>query len=198
MYQKSHFDLAGFVVGIVDQTKALGKHRVNSGSELVALASSGFHSNGYSLIRKWLGRNANTDGDKHLIEQLLVPTKIYHEIPKILRSLPEVAIEAIAHITGGGLVHNISRVIPEQLRVEIDWESIVIPGWMDSFIRSHGYDPYELSHIFNLGVGMVLVVHKDYKEEVDHICRLHQLDPFKIGTVETNTKRNKQTNLDRT
>jgi len=129
MYQAGEYDLAGFCVGVVEKDEIITGENVSAGDTIIAIASSGCHSNGYSLIRKII---ADTNQDlseildgKTLLDHLLEPTRIY--VKQILGLIKEVPIKAIAHITGGGLIENIPRVIPEDLSIEIDAQSWVLP-----------------------------------------------------------------------
>src|SRR5690606_8632646 len=102
LYRQGHFDLAGFMVGVVDRSALLGQHQVKAGDILLALPSNGFHSNGYSLLRAWLQKTPEARHDHKLMENLLRPTKIYGELLSLLEKQP-FAFHALAHITGGGI-----------------------------------------------------------------------------------------------
>jgi phosphoribosylformylglycinamidine cyclo-ligase len=164
MYPKGEFDLAGFMVGIVDGKTMLTPSLIEDGDLIYGLKSSGFHSNGYSLIRKWLQeRPANVE----LIEHLLEPTAIYSEIPDLLDELPKGTIHGIAHITGGGISGNLPRVLPKGATAVLDPQRIPTPEWMSQFIYAGGYAPLDLEGTFNLGVGMCLIVGKNQRHDFE-------------------------------
>ena len=157
MYAPGEYDLAGFTVGAVERDALIDGASIAPGDALVAIASSGPHSNGYSLIRKVLERapGASIDGQP-ASERLLEPTRIY--VKPVLALLREVTVKGLAHITGGGLTENVPRVLPPGAAAEIDtstWE----PGAVFEFLQKHGnIDTAEMRRTFNCGVGMVAVV----------------------------------------
>jgi len=153
MYQGENYDLAGFCVGIVEKNKIIDGSRVSEGDHMIALGSSGPHSNGYSLIRKVMEKSKpNPDQLNSLIE----PTKIY--VKSILSLINKIPVNAISHITGGGLLENIPRVLPNHLAAKIDsmsWELPEIFQWLKA---EGNIDKTEMYRVLNCGVGMVLVV----------------------------------------
>lgn len=163
MYADGDYDLAGFCVGAVERGEQLTGERVAPGMILLGLASSGVHSNGYSLVRRlaadkgWkLDRPALFDADRLLIEALLEPTRIY--VKSLLPEIRAGRIAALAHITGGGLLENIPRVLPQGARAVVDAEGWAQPRLM-AFLQAQGnIEPGEMARTFNCGVGMVLVV----------------------------------------
>ena len=171
MYAAGDYDLAGFCVGAVERGEQLTGDKVASGDVLLGLASSGVHSNGYSLVRRlaadkgWkMDRPAMFDPDRLLIDHLIAPTRIYVKslLPLVRPNGGEPAkIHALAHITGGGLLENIPRVLPEGLHARIDagaWEQ---PRLM-AFLQAQGHiEPAEMARTFNCGIGMVLAVAAD-------------------------------------
>ena len=183
LYARGHFDLAGFCVGMVDGKKMLKPELVRDDDVLIALPSSGFHSNGYSLIRKWLDSSAALKQDQALIQNLLTPTKIYGQIPELLQTLPPQSVHALAHITGGGISGNLPRVFPEHLAARIDRQSIPTPQWMRAFIELHT-SLSEVEPVFNLGVGMIAVVAKSAVSLFMHAAHQHGLEPTCIGTMQ--------------
>lgn len=180
LYGKGHFDLAGFVVGMVDGTKTLGPQRVKVGDQVIAFASSGFHSNGYSLVRHWL-RDRPVTSD--LLEKLLTPTRIYHQVPALLEELGTENIHAMAHITGGGLSGNIPRVLPANTCCQIKRSLLRTPEWMHEFIVSNGSEPLAQEAVFNLGAGMVAMVAREGAGDVLHAATRLGLDPFVLGEI---------------
>ena len=171
LYQPGDYDLAGFCVGIVEKDALLGAERVGSGDALIALASSGPHANGYSLIRKVLERSgaalSEPLGDSTLGERLLAPTRIYARPLLDLLAEDGIALHALAHITGGGITENLPRVLPRGLGARIDLDSWALPevfGWL----RSAGkIADREMLRTFNCGVGMLACVPA---EQADAAC----------------------------
>ena len=157
MYAPGEYDLAGFTVGVVERDALIDGSAISAGDVIVGIASSGPHSNGYSLIRKVLERapQATIDGTP-ASEALLAPTKIY--VKPVLALLEEIEVKGLAHITGGGITENVPRVLPEGLGAEIDtstWQ----PGPVFEFLQEHGnIETAEMRRTFNCGVGMVVVV----------------------------------------
>lgn len=163
MYAPGDYDLAGFCVGAVERGEQLTGDRVQAGDQLIGLASSGVHSNGYSLVRRlaadkgWkLERPALFDPDVLLIEALIEPTRIY--VKSLLPLIRSGRIHALAHITGGGLLENVPRVLPAGLHARIDVGSWQQPRLM-AFLQAQGnIEPGEMARTFNCGLGMVLAV----------------------------------------
>ncbi|HEX5623142.1 MAG TPA: phosphoribosylformylglycinamidine cyclo-ligase [Sulfuricurvum sp.] len=179
MYHSDDYDLAGFAVGVAEKSELDRTPHVHAGDILIALPSSGLHSNGFSLARKVLlekmGMKFEDDfNGKPLIETLLTPTRIYVKTFKALKD----KIQALGHITGGGIVENLPRVLPEGLRAVITESSIrVLPIF--ELIGQH-VERSEMFRAFNMGVGMILVVRP---ENVDHV--LANTDGYVIGHLET-------------
>ena len=161
MYDHEHYDLAGFCVGIVNKPDIIQSQAIKAGDSVIGIASSGPHSNGYSLIRKILSQQAmplqeTLDDGLTLGQALITPTRIYSRAIQRLIQLGN--IHAIAHITGGGLVENIPRVIPDQLQVTLECQSW---SWPDVFnwLQTHGALSFDdMVSTFNCGIGMVIVV----------------------------------------
>ena len=177
MYAEDDFDLAGFAVGVAEKSELDTVSNVRAGDKLLALPSSGLHSNGFSLARKVLFEKMELDfnedfNGKPLIETLLAPTTIYVKTYKKLKS----QIQAMAHITGGGLVENLPRVLPEGLRAEIKDESIRVLPIFD-LIGQH-VAREEMFRAFNMGVGMVLVVRPE-----DAAFVLENSEAYEIGEI---------------
>ncbi|MEY4238575.1 MAG: hypothetical protein RL339_1176 [Pseudomonadota bacterium] len=166
MYATGDYDLAGFCVGAVERGEQLTGDKVAAGDVLLGLASSGVHSNGYSLVRRlaadkgWkLDRPALFDSDRLLIDHLIEPTRIY--VKSLLPLIRGGKIHALAHITGGGLLENVPRVLPEGLHARIDADAWVQPRLM-AFLQAQGnIEPEEMARTFNCGIGMVLSVAAD-------------------------------------
>lgn len=187
MYQGADYDLAGFCVGVVEKADIIDGSRVTAGDQLIALPSSGAHSNGYSLIRKILERstadlqNTRLDGQR-LADLLLTPTRIYVQpLLQVIRRTG--AIKAMAHITGGGLLENIPRVLPGGAQAIIDLSSWRRPALFDWLQQEGNVEQREMYRVLNCGVGMVLCV---AKQECDQVLReLQELgeQPWVIGHV---------------
>jgi phosphoribosylformylglycinamidine cyclo-ligase len=153
LYAKSQWDLAGFCVGLVDEARVIDGRACRHGDAVIGLASSGLHSNGYSLARQVFSEKEVKAG---LWRELLRPTRIY--APAVLRAMKAVRIKALAHITGGGFYDNIPRVIPVGLGVEIDRGSWPVPAVFRRLQARGGVGEREMFRTFNMGVGMVAVV----------------------------------------
>lgn len=188
-YQNSEYDLAGFAVGIVDNSKIIDSTEIRVGHKLIGLASSGLHSNGYSLVRKICFEVLNLELDekiselgKTLGEELLTPTRIYTE--PILSLIKDLPIHGLAHITGGGIVDNILRIIPKACNIMIRKDSWEVPP-IFPFIQAAGkISEPEMMRTFNNGIGMVIVV-PDHTAE-DLLQRLTAMNEkaFLIGEVQ--------------
>lgn len=166
MYEGEDYDLAGFCVGVVEKDELIDGSKVSSGDTLIALASSGPHSNGYSLIRKViehsgadLDQAVSADDSTSLADALLTPTRIYvKSVLKLIKTLP---VHAISHITGGGLLENIPRVLPAQTAAIIDTESWQLPAIFNWIQQQGNINATEMYRTFNCGVGMIICVSKD-------------------------------------
>lgn len=170
LYKKGDFDIAGFTVGVVDQKRIIDGRKVKSGDVLIGLASSGIHSNGYSLVRKIIScRHLNlkrtyTGLNKPLGQLLLQPTKLY--VNPVLNLIKKFDIHAMAHITGGGLFENLPRVLPKNARPVVDKKKIPVPK-IFQFLQDQGNVPEdEMWRVFNMGIGFVLVVAKKDAERI--------------------------------
>ncbi|GAB1268653.1 phosphoribosylformylglycinamidine cyclo-ligase [Aurantivibrio infirmus] len=166
MYQAGDYDLGGFAVGIVEKSEIIDGSKVGAGDVLIALASSGPHSNGYSLIRKVIEKNKvdinESLGGKPLIDHLLAPTKIY--VKSILSLMKQCPIHALSHITGGGLLENIPRVLPENTSAVIDSSTWTLPPVFSWLQEQGNIQEAEMYRTFNCGIGMVLVIPADQQE----------------------------------
>lgn len=187
MYHGEDFDLAGFCVGVVERDKILDHARVHRNDVLIGLASSGPHSNGYSLIRKILevsGEPLDTPfGESTLGRTLLEPTRIY--VKAILNLLRRHDIHALAHITGGGITENLPRVLPSRTKAKINlgsWERPAIFNWLQ---EKGGVTDDEMLRTFNCGLGMILVVPAEQAEDIITACRLENIRAWQIGNMDT-------------
>jgi phosphoribosylformylglycinamidine cyclo-ligase len=186
MYPPGEYDLAGFTVGAVEKSQLLDGARVAAGDVLLGIASSGPHSNGYSLVRRIYdraGRPADADvGGARLVDALMAPTTIY--VKPILALLRGAApIHAMAHITGGGLTENIIRVIPEGLGLDIDAGAIALPPVFDWLQREGAVPREEMWRTFNCGIGFVLVVPAAGQSAVESALDAQGLAHRPIGRV---------------
>jgi len=190
IYADGDYDLAGFCVGAVERGQQLTGDKVSHGDILLGLASSGVHSNGYSLVRRlaadkvWkMERPALFDPDRLLIDALIEPTRIY--VKSLLPVIRSGRIHALAHITGGGLLENVPRVLPEGLHARIDADSWVQPRLM-AFLQAQGkIEPAEMARTFNCGIGMVLSVSAYDAEGVAQDLAEAGEEVHFIGAVET-------------
>ena len=162
---KGEYNLAGVAVGIVDKKKIINGKRIRRGDVLIGIKSNGLHANGYSLVRKIFGENILVLNkydevlDKKIINQLLIPTKIY--VNSILSLIQKVKVYGIAHITGGGLVENIPHILPEGLGCEIKKNSYEVPAIFKIIQERSGISDEEMYSTFNMGIGMVVCVEAD-------------------------------------
>jgi phosphoribosylformylglycinamidine cyclo-ligase len=178
LYSGSDYDLAGFCVGIVEKDKVIDGSSVAAGDHLVAIGSSGPHSNGYSLIRKVLEKSS---ADDEVLNHLIEPTRIY--VKSILSLISKYNIKAISHITGGGLIENIPRVLPKNLAANIDATSWSMPDVFQWLQTNGNIEQKEMYRVFNCGVGMVLAVSKnDSQRIIDHLNNLGET-AWLIGDV---------------
>ena len=188
MYAPSDYDLAGFCVGAVERGEQVTGERVAPGHVLLGLASSGVHSNGYSLVRRlaedlgWrLDRPALFDPERLLIEALIEPTRIY--VKSLLPTIRAGKIDALAHVTGGGLLENIPRVLPQGARAVIDADAWEQPRLM-AFLQAQGsIEPGEMARTFNCGIGMVLAVPPELAREVAAELEAEGEDVMRVGEV---------------
>ena len=188
MYAPGEYDLAGFTVGAVEKSQLLDGHKVQAGDVLVGIASSGPHSNGYSLIRRIYdraGRPGDIDvGGVALVDALMAPTALYVKpVLELLRGAEGAAIHAMAHITGGGLTENIIRVIPEGLGLEIEASAIALPPVFDWLQREGAVASPEMWRTFNCGIGFVLVAAADSAGPVEAGLTRLGLAHRRIGEV---------------
>ena len=187
-YIDNNFDLAGFSVGCVEENQVIKSENVSSGNILIGIESSGPHSNGFSLIRKILNDYEGSEDIKNeIIKKALVPTNLYPKV--ILNILKNYKINSISHITGGGLLENLPRSVPEHLSVEIDSQSWQMPEvfeWLKSEGKILQHDMYR---IFNCGIGMVLIVNKEYVNDILNEISLNKLDSYVIGEVKEKTQK---------
>ncbi|MBO7634760.1 MAG: phosphoribosylformylglycinamidine cyclo-ligase [Lachnospiraceae bacterium] len=185
--QPDDYDLAGFSVGIVDKKDIIDNRTMAKGDAVIALASSGFHSNGYSLVRKVFDIE-NADLSEHidvlgktLGEALLTPTRIY--VKPVLELTKSVKIKGISHITGGGFYENIPRSIPDGLTAVIDKSAVRTPAVFDLLAKKGNIPERDMFNTFNMGVGMSIVVPKESADEAVRILNACGEDAYIIGEI---------------
>lgn len=183
MYNPGDYDVAGFCVGIVEKDQVIDGSKIKAGDKIIALPSSGFHSNGFSLVRKvFPDFNEDFEG-KPIHETLLVPTRLYYQ--SIQKLMNEMEIHGIAHITGGGLYENIPRIIPEGLCATVETKEIRIPSIMLELEKRGNIAREEMYGTFNMGVGMVVVL-----TEADAQKALALLpDAYLVGEITENAEK---------
>jgi phosphoribosylformylglycinamidine cyclo-ligase len=177
MYQPGDYDVAGFCVGIVEKDQVIDGSKIKKGNKIIALPSSGFHSNGFSLVRKIFPDFYEEFEGKPLFETLLVPTKLYYK--DIFKLLDNMEVAGIAHITGGGLIENIPRIIPNGFCATVDISKIKVPTIMQEIEKRGNIQHIEMFGTFNMGVGMIVVVEENLAEKV---CSLVE-DAYEIGVI---------------
>lgn len=187
MYHAGDYDIAGFCVGVAEKSRLLDGSLVSAGDQLIALASSGPHSNGYSLIRKVLQVN-NTDTNemfqgKSIGDHLIEPTKIY--VKSVLSLLKEVEVHALSHITGGGFWENIPRVLPNNAQAIIDGNSWQWPDIFNWLQEKGNITEHEMYRTFNCGVGMIIVVPADQVEKSLTLLTEQGEKAWHIGEINT-------------
>ncbi len=185
MYEGEDYDIAGFCVGVVEASEIIDGSKVRPGDALIALASSGPHSNGFSLVRKVLEVSAadltQPVGDKSLAEALMAPTRIY--VKPVLKLIKQCEIHALSHITGGGFWENIPRVLPEQTKAVIDGSSWQWPA-VFSWLQDNGnIDTYEMYRTFNCGVGMIIALPADQEEQALALLNAEGEQAWRIGEI---------------
>ncbi|MEQ6929882.1 phosphoribosylformylglycinamidine cyclo-ligase [Clostridium perfringens] len=181
MYKEGDYDIAGFAVGIVDKDKIINGKDIKSGDKLIGIASSGVHSNGYSLIRK-VFKNLDEDfNGKAIWEELLTPTKIY--VKPVLSLLEKFNIKGMAHVTGGGFYENLPRMLSKEgLSIVINKNSYEIPEIFKKLMEL-GVQEEEMYNTFNMGIGFVLCVEEDEVEEVLKELSKQGEKAFEIGYI---------------
>lgn len=189
MYDEDEYDLAGFTVGCVERSAIVDGSAIAEGDVLIGLPSTGVHSNGFSLVRKALFEQAGYTvetrlpelGDRTLGDVLLTPTKIY---VKALMPLFEAGlVHGVAHITGGGFIENVPRMLPEGLAARIELGSWPVPPIFDVIERAGSVDHMEMFNIFNMGIGMVVAVPADREDEVMNLLANASEQGYRIGSV---------------
>ncbi len=197
MYSEEDYDLAGFCVGVVEKDNIISGRDVKPGNALLGIASSGPHSNGYSLIRKIIevsNADLNSDFDgRSLGAVLLEPTRIY--VKPLLKLIKELPVLAMAHITGGGLLENIPRVLPKEVHAVIDtgsWDRLAVFDWLQD---NGGVEKSEMYRTFNCGIGMVICVDEANAESALSLLSSEGETAWRIGTIESGCDENESVAL---
>jgi phosphoribosylformylglycinamidine cyclo-ligase len=191
-YASGEYDIAGFSTGVADKSRMTGAHRVSAGDAIIALPSSGLHSNGFSLVRKVFGLDGTEEArkkldryepvlNKTLGEELLTPTRIY--VKPVLKLSETVEIHGAAHITGGGFYENIPRCLPDGLRARIWRKTLVTPPIFNLISEKGGVSERDMFNTFNMGVGMTLVVGAAFAEAAIRVLRGAGEDAYILGEV---------------
>ena len=185
MYAHGEYDLAGFCVGAVEKSKLIDGSRVKAGDQLIGLASSGPHSNGYSLVRKVIDSNEvpmdHEIGGQSLAEAVLAPTKIY--VRSVLAVLEALPVHALAHITGGGIPGNLVRVLPGECHAVIDestWQWPELFSWM---MNTGNIKRNEMYRTFNCGIGMILVLPEEHADHAIELLEQHGETALVVGEI---------------
>ena len=191
-YPIDEYDLAGFAVGIVDKKKIIDGSELEEGDVLIGLASSGVHSNGFSLVRKVFGINAETvykeydELEKPLGETLLTPTKIY--VKPLLSLIENVKVKAVSHITGGGFYENIPRMLKDGMSAQIVKSAVPVLPIFNIIQREGNISEHDMFNTFNMGVGMVIAVGKDDAEKALNVLENAGEKAFVLGEVVSGDK----------
>ncbi|RJX21923.1 MAG: phosphoribosylformylglycinamidine cyclo-ligase [Desulforudis sp.] len=187
-YAAEEYDMAGFAVGVVERSRIVDGAAIHEGDVLLGLASSGLHSNGFSLARKVLLEIGELDVDSYLHElgrtigeELLVPTRIY--VRSVLPLLGEFTVRGMAHITGGGITENLPRILPAGLKAVVDRDSWPVPPIFDLIREIGNVAADEMYRTFNMGIGFVLVVPSDEADAVTDRLRAQGEQVFRIGQI---------------
>ena len=188
MYRRGEYDLAGCIVGVVDRAKMIDGHKIKPGDIILGLPSNGLHTNGYSLARKILFAKMRVKPNSHLPgstsrvgAELL---RVHKNYQPLLTKVPHGAIKGLAHITGGGLIDNLPRVLPKNCDAVIETKSWRVPGIFQILQRNGDVDPAEMYQVFNMGIGMVAIV-----AERDATKVMRMLKAKRIGRIERGTGR---------
>ncbi|MCX8582442.1 MULTISPECIES: phosphoribosylformylglycinamidine cyclo-ligase [unclassified Gilliamella] len=190
MYHGDDYDLAGFCVGVVEKAEMIDGSKVQDGDALIALASSGAHSNGYSLVRKIIevsGVNPATEqlDGKPLADHLLAPTKIY--VKSVLDLISKIEVHAIAHITGGGFWENIPRVLPDNTQAIIDESSWQWPSIFNWLQQAGNVSRHEMYRTFNCGVGLIIALPKQLADQAINLLNEHGEKAWLLGEIKTSS-----------
>lgn len=190
MYARDDYDLAGFAVGIVEKSRMIDGSAISAGDQLIGLASSGAHSNGYSLVRRVIERElgevsaqslSKPFGDGTLADALMTPTRLY--VKAVLELVQQDLVSGMAHITGGGLLENVPRILPDQFAAKIDGASWQQPELFNWLAKAGNIGDDEMHRVFNCGIGMVLVVQPNKVDSAMSMLANAGELPTRIGEI---------------
>jgi phosphoribosylformylglycinamidine cyclo-ligase len=188
MYKTGDYDLAGFAVGIVEKEKLITGEKIKPGNCVIGLASSGIHSNGYTLARKIFFEDNKYNFNEYmselndtLINVLMTPTIIYTNI--ILKLVDKFSILGLAHITGGGFIHNIPRILPQHIACEIYRKNFPRVAIFEALKQIGNIEEEEMYSVFNMGIGFIVITEKDNLNDIVRICNENKIKAMKIGEI---------------
>jgi phosphoribosylformylglycinamidine cyclo-ligase len=181
MYRRGEYDLAGCIVGVVDRSKIIDGRRIKSGDVILGLASNGLHTNGYSLARKILFEKMKLD-PKRIGQELL---RVHKNYQPLLAKIPSGVIKGLAHITGGGLIDNVPRVLPKNCDAVIDTKSWRVPRIFRVLQENGKVDPAEMYQVFNMGIGMVAIVSERDAKRATSFLSAKQIGRIERGSGKT-------------
>jgi len=182
MYAQDHFDLAGFAVGVVESEQRITGEAIAAGDVLIGIPSSGVHSNGFSLVRKIIRDTCIDVQDPSLLDLLLEPTRIYVDVIRQLKA--EIPIHGMSHITGGGFYENLPRMLPPgDMGIDLDLTELPIPKVFDWLMEKGNLTLDEMYHVFNMGIGFVVVVDPFDVDRALEIIRSYHPQSWVIGTI---------------
>lgn len=199
MYPDGEYDLAGFAVGVAEKSKLIDGTTIQPGDVVLGLASSGAHSNGYSLVRKIIERanpdmNAKFDGDRTLADVVMAPTRIY--VKPILKLMEKLPVKGMAHITGGGLLENVPRVLPEGTVAVLQKSAWPRPKLFDWMQKEGNVAENEMHRTFNCGIGMVVIVAAEHADAALAELKAAGEQVYRIGEIRTRSGDEAQTRVE--
>jgi phosphoribosylformylglycinamidine cyclo-ligase len=180
-YSEGEYDIAGFAVGVVEKKKVINGEKIKPGNVIIGLASSGVHSNGFSLVRKLVSDLDEEYNGQKISEYLLTPTKIY--VKPVSKIIKKFKVKGMAHITGGGLIENVPRIIPDGLSAVINKEKIEVPE-IFGYLQSKGVPEDEMWGTFNMGIGFIMVVKEKDKDKIMEKLSKYGEHAYEIGHIE--------------
>ena len=180
-YNEGEYDIAGFAVGVVEKKKVINGEKIKEGDIIIGLESSGIHSNGFSLVRKLVTDLDEEYNGQKISEYLLTPTKIY--VKPVSKIIKKFKVKGMAHITGGGLIENVPRVIPDGLSAVISKDKIKVPE-IFTYLQSKGVPEEEMWGTFNMGIGFIIVVKEKDKNKVMKKLSKYGENAYEIGRIE--------------
>ena len=180
-YSEGEYDIAGFAVGVVERKKVINGEKIKPGNVIIGLPSSGVHSNGFSLVRKLITDLDEEYNGQKISEYLLTPTRIY--VAPVSKVLKKYKVKGMAHITGGGLIENVPRIIPDGLSAVISKDKIKVPE-IFTYLQSKGVPEDEMWGTFNMGIGFIMVVKAKDKDKIIKKLSKYGENAYEIGRIE--------------